>query len=619
WNQGQQASHEGGDKDWAQYYQSVEAYHSHQLPLQQQQLQQQQAAYPGYQPMDYAAPAPWYNPTYVPPPQPPLQQPTYDTREYIHPTSGSSSMSSLSSHIKVIEPVAAGYNNTPNRSPDGQYADYGTHPIARRSPSVTRGVMKSVSELSIHDRNGGSADLEWRNSRASQAPLYSAVKLSKISKKKAVTNGVLPLAKASSLAKMVGGTRPTGSVVEEADWPPSLRRFVERSYAACTDKQRFSLEKQLNQIISSIRANKKLQSHDWDARPLPKACNPVVRPAKGVAHVKRTSVSANFDASLNDFGSEERKEQRLQRFRKEAEEAKQTAYANTLATMAPVPHTGDVLNWDADTIVGTCTKLEKSYLRLTSAPDPAAVRPLPILRQTLDLLKRRWVENSDYTYICDQLKSMRQDLTVQRITNSFTVEVYEQHARIALETSDLGEYNQCQTQLKQLYALGLPGHTMEFLAYRILYFLYTRNKSDINMALAAMAPTDKQDPVVQHALGVRHALATGNYFRYFQLYATAPNMGGYLMDNFVDRERCSALQKMCRAYRPRLSLEFIAQSLAFDTTEECTKFLADLNIPVLGDGQVDGEQLTVDMKAALPCAVAAMQKYEKVDIKGQIY
>ncbi|KAJ2642415.1 hypothetical protein GGF44_001676, partial [Coemansia sp. RSA 1694] len=345
------------------------------------------------------------------------------------------------------------------------------------------------------------------------------------------------------------------------------------------------------------------------------ACNPGVRPAKGVSPLKRTSISADIGGLTDDFDSEERKERRLLRFQKEAEAAKQAAYASSLATMAPMPHTGDVLNWDADTIVGTCTKLEKSYLRLTSAPDPAVVRPLPILRQTLDLLKHKWVETSNYTYICDQLKSLRQDLTVQRITNAFTVEVYEQHARIALETNDLGEYNQCQTQLKQLYAMGLPGHAMEFFAYRILYFLYTRNKSDINMALAAMTPTDKQDAAVRHALEVRHAMATGNYFRYFQLYASAPNMGGYLMDNFANRERCSALQKMCKAYRPRLSLVFISQTLAFDTTDECAKFLSSLNIPVL----VDGVQPAVDMKAALPCAVAAIQKYEKVDIKGQIY
>jgi SAC3 family protein LENG8/THP3 len=54
----------------------------------------------------------------------------------------------------------------------------------------------------------------------------------------------------------------------------------------------------------------------------------------------------------------------------------------------------------------------------------------------------------------------------------FTVDVYECHARMALEEGDLNEYNQCQTQLQSLYDDGLCGHHNEFAAYRLLYLMY---------------------------------------------------------------------------------------------------------------------------------------------------
>ena len=152
-----------------------------------------------------------------------------------------------------------------------------------------------------------------------------------------------------------------------------------------------------------------------------------------------------------------------------------TNTTTTTTTTASMDNNDD--EWGAMedvTVVGTCTDLEKEYFRLNEAPHPSTVRPEAVLRQALHRLKSRLASKEvDYEpYGWSQLKAIRQDLLVQHIRNSFAVEVYETHARIALENGDLNEYNQCQTQLFEHYQEGISGSELEFLAYRILYYVY---------------------------------------------------------------------------------------------------------------------------------------------------
>lgn len=379
------------------------------------------------------------------------------------------------------------------------------------------------------------------------------------------------------------------------EFPPAVRLYVQRCFAPENQMASVStteMQEKLRAVITEAAENHKLDMIDWERLPLPQVmiqnernkilANPSVSnwwgpsstpssPGDGSRKRKSTEIhqqdpdsppwrKANnhnrnrFEDRVTHPSTEKRQRMTLDdsskskanlEMRRRRFEGAGASYGSSVSS-SPVDSPGRA-EANEGPVVGRCQNLEKNYFRLTSAPNPDTVRPLPVLQKTLDLLKKKWKKEGNYGYICDQFKSLRQDLTVQHIRNEFTVIVYEIHARIALEKGDLGEYNQCQTQLRVLYAQQLGGHPTEFKAYRILYFIYTRNWTAMNDALADVTAEDKQDPAVKHALDVRSALALGNYHRFFQLYLDTPNMGAYLMDMFVDRERLTALSAICRA------------------------------------------------------------------------
>ncbi|KAI1143091.1 SAC3/GANP/Nin1/mts3/eIF-3 p25 family-domain-containing protein [Hypoxylon sp. FL0543] len=440
---------------------------------------------------------------------------------------------------------------------------------------------------------------------------------------------------------------------QKFDWPDSVRSYVQRSFQSSNldpSVSRAEMEAKLKETIRYTQDQGTMHTTDWDNMPLPQtiiknerqqalmqsmalpavtaasvapvvaAVNPKKRKSSDFSGPEATtSVTVPWRAarglSLEDRVTKPLMEgplpakSKLQKNVEKRQRRNDGGYQSSYRSPTPPPPAGP--------IVGYNQSLEKRFLRLTAAPKPADVRPEYILHQTLDLLKKKWRKDGNYNYICDQFKSLRQDLTVQRIRNDFTVSVYEIHARIALEKGDLGEYNQCQTQLRALYKAGLKGNSIEFKAYRILYFIHTANRTALNDAIADLTTAEKEERPIKHALNVRSALALGNYHKFFQLYLDVPNMGAYLMDMFVKRERLAALANMCKAFKPDLKLRYITEELAFESDAEAAQFIIDYNGQDLLQERQDHIAFLTG-KAGMLFETARAQAFSRVDLKGQI-
>ena len=148
-----------------------------------------------------------------------------------------------------------------------------------------------------------------------------------------------------------------------------------------------------------------------------------------------------------------------------------------------------------------------------------------------------------------------------------------------MEKLDTTEYNQCQTRLIDLYASNeSAGHPLEFLCYRILYYIYINNNSDAMKLIAKLTPPQKADEDVQFAVNVFNAWSSGNYYRFFKLYLIAPKMSGYLMDSYVQRERNQTMKILIKSYKPTISVQRISDLLGYPDPQTAMVYLDDLKV-----------------------------------------
>nr|MCP9258363.1 Leukocyte receptor cluster member 8-like protein [Dirofilaria immitis] len=443
---------------------------------------------------------------------------------------------------------------------------------------------------------------------------------------------------------------PQSFGLESPSIPDPVKRYVERSYMAVEKKEdRDKLEEYFKQKLNPLLMSGAYRAVDWDREPLPSEVNfelkmgwtPASQLKKGLSTTaemgkrspkkskhemnhRRDSRSPPFreqskrrvpfsprvrppsdeDNSVDeqpkkkkqkknngksgrwiaDERSNAQREERARRFARD-DEARRVKFAEMRRRLdCYVDREGEP--GTSDNVVGTCTEIEKSYFRLTSAPEPSTVRPLKVLEKALKLVQQKYATNRDYTYANDQLRSIRQDLMIQCIRTDFTVNVYETNARIALEQGDREEFNQCQSQLKLLYK-ELPDspNRHEFTSYRLLYYISIANTIDQTTLLSELDERARKDRCLSFSLKTREAWALGNHVKLFRLYQEAPRMASYVMDLFLERERKAALNACLKSFRPTISVTILASRLGLEEPK-LYEWLTTFGITV-DDGKID--------------------------------
>lgn len=273
-------------------------------------------------------------------------------------------------------------------------------------------------------------------------------------------------------------------------------------------------------------------------------------------------------------------------------------------------------------LIGENQNIEKPYLRLTTFPRKEDVRPRKVLKKALHHVQKQYAQNGDFEWANEQLKSLRQDVTVQGIQKPFVLEVYEHHARISLENKDLNEFNQCQSMIRSLTGDAAGGcadeveaftraarpnkrrvKTLvqsddtvdEFAAYALLYALIQRARLQLKkevIRIRRLVSIRPQMKCANHAFDVVRAVEGNDYRSFFELYDSAPEMSGYLLDFMVDRVRVAAYVSMVAAYRPAISVLHLQECLGFLDEEEAMRFLVEQDAVLVEDASA------IDCKAS---------------------
>uniref|UniRef100_A0A3P9IZ74 Germinal-center associated nuclear protein n=1 Tax=Oryzias latipes TaxID=8090 RepID=A0A3P9IZ74_ORYLA len=259
----------------------------------------------------------------------------------------------------------------------------------------------------------------------------------------------------------------------------------------------------------------------------------------------------------------------------------------------------------------------KEYSRSSAdqeEPLPHELRPLPVLKMTMDYLVTQIMDLSQdnyrdwYDFVWNRTRSIRKDITQQRLCCPQTVSLIEKCTRFHVHCAhhlceehmssfdpkiNTENMTKCLQSLKEMYEDLATHQTFcpseaEFRQYSVLLKL---NDGDILRSVQQFRDEVRNSPELKFAVQAFAAVNSNNFVRFFKLVKGASYLAGCLLHRYFNQVRAKALKvlNMALTVGPRstpLPVEDVARMLMFPNSAEATDFVQQFGLNVT-DGMVE--------------------------------
>ncbi|XP_043577444.1 SAC3 domain-containing protein 1-like [Chiloscyllium plagiosum] len=251
-------------------------------------------------------------------------------------------------------------------------------------------------------------------------------------------------------------------------------------------------------------------------------------------------------------------------------------------------------------------RIVKEYSRPAAGKEPAQqyeLRPASVLLKTVHYLideivprhEEPWVEVYDYVF--DRLRSVRQDMTIQKVSGPIAVTILEKSLRFFLcasywlceepiqvfdpKMNDI-HVQECFSLLLANYSAGIYENEAEFQALAILYNLGSVKA----LQHALLLPHHIRDsPDMKLAFGMNRAFAEGNYVRCLRRAGSLSFLQSCAIYRHIQQFRHHLLRVFNHGYSSRncrYPLQRLANLLGMDSIPSAAELCQRHNLEVTG-------------------------------------